>query len=82
MKESAKVFINQTFELSAHERAITAGQLLYSLDCPDSEMDEIWAEEAESRLDALAQGRISKVSAESALGANNHVMSIFLVTEK
>lgn len=71
MKESAKNFINQALELSAHERAIIAEQLLYSLDCPDSEMDKIWAEEAESRLDALAQGRISKVSAESVLGVNN-----------
>ena len=68
MGNTAKSVINQALELSSQERAIIAEQLLSSLDHPDSEMDKIWAKEAEARLDALEQGKIQKVSAESVLG--------------
>ncbi|CAA0079476.1 Uncharacterised protein [Zhongshania aliphaticivorans] len=68
MDNTTKSVINQALELSSQERAIIAEQLLSSLDHPDSEMDKIWAKEAETRLDALKQGKIQKVPAESVLG--------------
>lgn len=71
MSESTKSVINQALELSSYERAVIAEQLLYSLDCPDSEIDEIWAKEAEARLDGLQQGKLKKVSANSVFGTNN-----------
>ena len=71
MRDSAKLVINQALELSAHERAIIAEQLLFSLDRPDTEVDKIWAREAEARLDALERGKISTVPADSVLGKNN-----------
>ena len=68
MGNTAKSLINQALKLSARERSIAAEQLLLSLDRPDSEIDEVWAKEAEARIDALERGELRKVPAESVLG--------------
>ena len=38
--------------------------LIKSLDEPDKELDEIWAEEAEKRLKAYREGRLGGVEME------------------
>lgn len=68
MGNAAKLILNQALALSSRERAIVAEQLLLSLDKPNSEIDAIWAKEAEARIDALERGELHKVSAESILG--------------
>jgi putative addiction module component (TIGR02574 family) len=42
-------------------------KLLSSLDAPDKELDELWAKEAEDRIDAYEQGRIKAVTLEKVL---------------
>lgn len=66
---SAKDIINQAMALPAEERAIIVEQLLLSLglDAPDEELDRIWAEEAEARLDAYERGEIETVSIQEAM---------------
>jgi len=64
MEKPSKVILNQALELPASERAILAEQLLMSLDLADSKIDELWASEAESRIDAYEQGNIKTKSAQ------------------
>lgn len=62
MSDSAKVIIDQALELPAQERAVVAEQILLSLDKPDTELDAIWASEAESRLSAYKNGQEPAIS--------------------
>ena len=57
MSDAAKILIDQALELPAQERAVVAEQILLSLDKPDTELDAIWASEAEARLSAYKDGR-------------------------
>ena len=68
MGEAAESLINQALALTSKERAIIAEQLLLSLNKPNEELDQVWAKEAEARIEALNQGKLKKVSAESVLG--------------
>ncbi|WP_420590122.1 addiction module protein [Bacterioplanoides sp.] len=68
MGEAAESLINQALALTSKERAIIAEQLLLSLNKPNEELDQIWAKEAEARVEALNQGKLKKVSADSVLG--------------
>jgi len=71
MGDTVKSVINQALGLSSLERALVAEQLLLSLDRPDSEIDELWAKEAEARIDALNRGELRKVSADEVFGKYN-----------
>ena len=71
MGSSVKSVINQALDLSSLERALVAEQLLLSLDRPDTEIDELWAKEAEARIDALERGELRKVSADTVFGKYN-----------
>ena len=62
MSDAAKVLIDQALELTAQERAVVAEQILLSLDKPDTELDAIWASEAESRLSAYKSGQEPAIS--------------------
>jgi len=64
MINSANIILNQALELSALERANVAEKLLFSLDRPDSEIDALWANEADSRVEAYEKGEIEGVPAE------------------
>lgn len=68
MKKSSKVILNQALELPANERAVLAEQLLMSLDLADSKIDELWASEAESRIDEYENGNIRTKSAQEVFG--------------
>ena len=68
MEKPSKVILNQALELPASERAILAEQLLMSLDLADSKIDELWASEAESRIDEYEQGNIKTKPAQEVFG--------------
>jgi putative addiction module component (TIGR02574 family) len=68
MTHSTKHIIEQALELPASERAIIADQLLLSLDQPDLKMDELWAKEAEARIDAYERGEIKAISIHEVFG--------------
>ena len=42
-------------------------QLIKSLDKPDPEIDELWKKEAESRIDAYDEGKLTSVTVQEAI---------------
>jgi putative addiction module component (TIGR02574 family) len=55
-------------KLSLQDRAALAKWLVESLDqLSAAEIDALWAEEAERRLDELEQGRVAEIPAEDVL---------------
>ena len=64
MENTSKLILNQALDLPANERAILAEQILLSLDLPDSKIDELWATEAESRIDEYEKGNIKTKTAQ------------------
>jgi putative addiction module component (TIGR02574 family) len=53
--------------LRPSEKAQLIDNLIYSLDKPDKEIDELWVKEAEGRIDAYDQGKLKAVSLEKVL---------------
>jgi len=64
MANPVNMILDQALELSAIERAIVAEKLLFSLDSPDPKIDDVWAKEADSRVDAYKKGEIETIPAE------------------
>ncbi len=64
MTNTANTILDQALELSATERAVVAEKLLFSLDNPDSKIDVIWANEADSRVEAYNKGEIGAIPSE------------------
>jgi putative addiction module component (TIGR02574 family) len=64
MSELAEKVIEQALGLPADERAAVAERLLSSLEPELSDMDRLWAQEAEDRLDAYERGEIEAIPAE------------------
>jgi putative addiction module component (TIGR02574 family) len=57
--------IKVTKDLSLEERAELAGTLLLSLDEPSgSEVERLWLQEAERRLQAFREGKVKGIPAE------------------
>ncbi len=59
--------LEEALTLRPAEKAELIDKLLYSLDKPDQEIDDLWAKEAESRIDAYEQGKIKAVTLEEVL---------------
>ena len=53
--------------LKPSEIAQLIDKLISSLDKSDKEIDELWAREAEDRIDAYDQGKIKAISLEKVL---------------
>jgi putative addiction module component (TIGR02574 family) len=64
MTEAAKRIFQEAMNLPTIERASLIDELLSSMDKPDSELDKLWANEAEERLAAYRQGDIESYPAE------------------
>jgi putative addiction module component (TIGR02574 family) len=64
MSELAEKLIQQALGLPADERAEVAERLLSSLEEPLSAIDQLWAQEAEDRIDAYERGEIEAIPAE------------------
>jgi putative addiction module component (TIGR02574 family) len=55
----------QTMQLDLEDRALLAGKLLLSLDEPTpSELERLWLDEAERRLDNFRAGRVQGVASD------------------
>jgi len=61
---STKEILEQALQLKPEERFIVIETLLKSLDEPDEKIDEIWALEAEKRLNAYRAGRLEGIPME------------------
>jgi putative addiction module component (TIGR02574 family) len=61
---STKKILEQALQLKPEERFIVIETLLKSLDEPDKKIDEIWALEAEKRLNAYREGRLEGIPME------------------
>ena len=59
--------LKEAMSLPPSEQAKLVDQLISVLDQPDVELDKLWAEEAESRLDAFRNGKLKSVSLEEVL---------------
>jgi len=57
----------EALTLKPSEKAQLIDKLISSLDKPDREIDELWAKEAEDRIDAYDQGKLKAVSLEKVL---------------
>ena len=64
---TAKDILKEAIQLNPTEKAKLVDQLITSLDKPDRDIDKLWAEEAESRLNAYKQGKLKAVSLEEVL---------------
>ena len=57
----------EALTLRPSEKAQLIDKLITALDKPDSEIDELWAKEAEDRIDAYEQGKLKAVFLEKVL---------------
>jgi putative addiction module component (TIGR02574 family) len=64
---AAEEILKEALTLRAPQKAKLIDKLLLSLDKPDSKIDELWAEEAEKRIDAYESGDIKTVTLEKVL---------------
>ena len=62
-----KDVIEKALSLKPLEKADLVDRLLSSLDQPDQAITELWAKEAESRLDAYEKRKLKTVSLEKVL---------------
>jgi len=63
-KMNSKTVLKQALSLKPEEKFMIVEGLLKSLDEPDKNLDAIWAEEAEKRLQAYREGRLKGVPME------------------
>lgn len=59
--------LEEALTLKPGQKAELIDELLSSLDKPDREIDDLWAKEAESRINAYEQGRIKGIDLEKVL---------------
>jgi putative addiction module component (TIGR02574 family) len=59
--------LKEALMLKPFEKAQLIDKLISSLDKSDKEIDELWAKEAEDRIDAYDQGKIKAISLENVL---------------
>lgn len=61
--------LKEALQLNAQERYIVIENLLKSLDTPDKNVENIWANEAMERLEAYRNGEVKPISFESVFSA-------------
>jgi len=59
--------LKEALNLAPTEKEELIDKLLSSLDKPDKELDELWAREAEDRIEAYEQGKIRALTLEEVL---------------
>ena len=64
--------LKEALTLNPVQKAELVDKLLSSLDKPDAEIDELWAKEAESRIDAYEKGKLKAVSLARIIHKINH----------
>lgn len=63
-----KELVAEAVKLSPAERFSVIDELLHSLDRIDPELDRIWIEEAERRLQAYREGKVKGIPASDVIG--------------
>jgi putative addiction module component (TIGR02574 family) len=63
MTANAEQVLANALSLPPSERAQLAEQLFASLDISQDELDRLWAQEADSRIDAYERGEIKAIPA-------------------
>jgi len=58
------IIYKEASTLSPFEKAQLIDKLISSLDKPDKEIDGLWAEEVEERIDAYDQGKLKSIAFE------------------
>ena len=61
---SINKLLEQALTLNVNERTKLIDELFKSIDKPDEEIDQIWADEADKRLEAYRKGEIKAVPME------------------
>jgi putative addiction module component (TIGR02574 family) len=67
MHPNIEELAKETMSLDIEDRALLAGKLLLSLDEPtpsDAEVERLWLDEAERRLDGYRAGRVQGIPAD------------------
>jgi len=64
MSARSEQVLAEALALPPRERAQVAEKLLSSFELSSQQNDELWAQEAESRIDAFERGEIKAVSAK------------------
>ena len=62
---SINELLEQALTLNVNERTKLIDELFKSIDKPDEEIDQIWADEADKRLEAYRKGEIRAVPMEN-----------------
>jgi len=62
-----KNILKEALTLKPSEKAELVDKLLSSLDKPDKEIDKLWAQEAEDRINAYDRGEIKAVTLQEVL---------------
>lgn len=62
-----KIIREEVLALSPTNKVELVNHLLASLDAPDKEIDRLWKEEVESRIDAYERGEIKALKIEEVL---------------
>ena len=61
---SINELLEQALTLNVNERTKLIDELFKSIDKPDEEIDQIWADEADKRLEAYRKGELKAVPME------------------
>ena len=67
MKPDSNSLISDVLSLSVNERIEVVEKLLESLDAPNQEIAEVWAQEADNRIEHYEKGALDTVSVEDVL---------------
>lgn len=65
---SGKEILDMALHLAPAERVLLIDGLINSLDEPDSDIEKLWDEEAQRRLDACRSGKMKTIPMEQVLG--------------
>jgi len=63
--------LKELLVLSPQEKVFMIDELLKSLDEPDEEIDKLWKQESEARIDAYEKGQLKSMSAEEVFSKYN-----------
>lgn len=62
--EAPTELLREILKLTPAQRVALIDKLLASLDTPDKEIDALWTQEVENRIDSYEQGKLKAVTLE------------------
>lgn len=67
MKSDSNTLLDDVLALPVNKRIEVVEKLLQSLDMPNKQIEEVWAKEADSRVESYYDGRLDSLSADEVL---------------